>query len=204
MPAATVSESAPAIGSWLRAWRKAAGLRQEDLAAEIDVRQASISRWEKGIIQPTVDDLNKLYELFRKKGLSVVPPPVVRGPDRGEAPVLGSIRQGGAIRSGAREPEHVDALPDPGDAPRVAYRIDTDALVPFGNGWVVLAQDHKAGSNPAECRDKLCVVADERHGTVLGWLRAVRGGYVLERINASTISLDALLWVEKVVEIRPV
>ncbi|HYD67007.1 helix-turn-helix transcriptional regulator [Azospirillum sp.] len=203
MAAAVESEGARTIGSWLRAWRKAAGLRQEDLAAEIDVKQASISRWEKDVVQPNVEDLNRLYALFKGKGLSVAPPPVVNGADREEAPLLGAIRQGGVVRRGAADQERVAARQAPDDRPLVAYRIDTDALTPFGNGWLVLAHDHKAGSNPAECRDKLCVAADERHGTVLGWLRAVRGGYVLERINASTIPLDSLLWVEKVVEIRP-
>lgn len=182
-------------------------MRQEDVAAALGVKQASVSRWEKDVNEPELADLNRMYEIFSGKGLNPTPPPVIRNAGRAGCPLKGHVAGGGDIRY-ADGAERVDVpvfTPGPADAangPVVAYRVETEALSPFGQGWILFAEDHKAGSNPFECRDTLCVVCDQGVGTVLGWLRALRGGYMLERINAPAVALESLVWVEKVIAIR--
>lgn len=44
----------------LRAYRKAAGLKQEDLAVQLGVSAAAVSLWETDKAQPSIDRLPKL------------------------------------------------------------------------------------------------------------------------------------------------
>ena len=42
-------------------------MTQKQLAEKLDTKQSAISRLEKGMINPTVDFLNKLASAFEKK-----------------------------------------------------------------------------------------------------------------------------------------
>ena len=57
------------IGRNIRRLRKAAGMRQEDLSAQIkkhggNTPQSTIARWETGVQQPDTDSLRTLAEVF--------------------------------------------------------------------------------------------------------------------------------------------
>lgn len=49
----------------LREWREAAGLRQDDLAEALKVKQQTVSDWERGRAQPQVARVAQLAELLR-------------------------------------------------------------------------------------------------------------------------------------------
>lgn len=55
------------LGSVLRRARKARGLRQEDVAAELDVNVKQVGRWEKGENAPSSLALIHMLRLFRQK-----------------------------------------------------------------------------------------------------------------------------------------
>lgn len=49
----------------IRALREAAGMRQYELAARMGVKQASVSAWESGSGNPSVENLKKLADIFQ-------------------------------------------------------------------------------------------------------------------------------------------
>jgi len=49
----------------IRALREAAGMRQYELAARMGVKQASVSAWESGSSNPSVENLKKLADIFQ-------------------------------------------------------------------------------------------------------------------------------------------
>lgn len=49
----------------IRALREAAGMRQYELAARMGVKQASVSAWESGESNPSVEHLKKLADIFQ-------------------------------------------------------------------------------------------------------------------------------------------
>lgn len=49
----------------LRDWRIAAGFTQTKVAEEIGIRQTTLSKWEVGARQPSVDDVAALARLYR-------------------------------------------------------------------------------------------------------------------------------------------
>lgn len=53
MPPTLEASSAPPIGPLIRTARQAKGLDQWDLARAIGATQASVSRWEKGVVGPS-------------------------------------------------------------------------------------------------------------------------------------------------------
>lgn len=55
------------LGSVLRSTRKARGLRQEDVAAELGVNVKQVGRWEKGENAPSSLTLIRLLKFFRQK-----------------------------------------------------------------------------------------------------------------------------------------
>lgn len=52
-------------GSDLRAWRRANGLRQSDLAGKLGVTQGAVSRWEAGLDEPSVTIMKRLQSIIR-------------------------------------------------------------------------------------------------------------------------------------------
>lgn len=54
------------LGSVLRQARKARGLRQEDVAAELGVNPKQVGRWEKGENAPSSLTLMRLLRFFRQ------------------------------------------------------------------------------------------------------------------------------------------
>jgi len=54
------------IGSIIKAMRKANKLTQTDIAIKIGTTSATISRYEQGTIQPNIDTLVKLAEIFQE------------------------------------------------------------------------------------------------------------------------------------------
>lgn len=54
------------LGGTLRRARKARGLRQEDVAAELEVNVRQVGRWENGKNAPSSIMLMKLFAYFRK------------------------------------------------------------------------------------------------------------------------------------------
>jgi DNA-binding XRE family transcriptional regulator len=53
----------------IREYREKKLLTQEELAKELGVGIASISRWEQGHFEPTMKTKRKLRTLFRKAGI---------------------------------------------------------------------------------------------------------------------------------------
>ena len=49
----------------IRALREAAGMRQYELAARMGVKQASVSSWESGESNPSVENLKKMAYIFQ-------------------------------------------------------------------------------------------------------------------------------------------
>ena len=49
----------------IRALREAAGIKQYELAARMGVKQASVSAWESGESNPSVENLKKLADIFQ-------------------------------------------------------------------------------------------------------------------------------------------
>jgi len=52
------------FGQWVKAKRKAAGLNQVDLAKMIPTNKNTLSRWETGDRLPTLDNAERLAEIF--------------------------------------------------------------------------------------------------------------------------------------------
>ena len=48
----------------IRELREAAGMRQFELAARMDVKPPSVSAWENGMAMPTVENVLKLADIF--------------------------------------------------------------------------------------------------------------------------------------------
>lgn len=48
----------------IKEYRKSTGMTQTELAAAMGVPQNNVSRWERGAINPSVDTLRKLAEVF--------------------------------------------------------------------------------------------------------------------------------------------
>jgi transcriptional regulator with XRE-family HTH domain len=190
------------LGEWMKTWRKAAGWRQEELALRLDVKQASVSRWENDNPSPDLETVRALYDLFTRAGVNPSAPPIITGRGEQKCQIIGTIHQGGIVRD-SDELETVEVPPGLGDRPIVAYRIATDALNPFGNNWLIFTPQVTAGVDKAECSDKLCMVRSPEHGTLLGWLRRAGTGYALERINAPMMPLGKLDWAARVLDIRP-
>ena len=58
----------------LRALRKTAGLKQQELATKLGlIAFDRISRWERGLSYPSVEQLVKLCELFRVQPIDIYP-----------------------------------------------------------------------------------------------------------------------------------
>ena len=53
-----------ALGRWIRAVCFHLGLSQAELAEQLNVRQSSISQWERGLTQPATPHLLALLRLF--------------------------------------------------------------------------------------------------------------------------------------------
>lgn len=52
------------IGTVLRSWRRAAGIKQQGLAERLGVTQAAVSRWENGLDEPSPNILASIRELI--------------------------------------------------------------------------------------------------------------------------------------------
>lgn len=52
------------IGNSIKNARKAAGLTQEELAKELGINRATISKYEKGMIEPSISQLNKIAKIL--------------------------------------------------------------------------------------------------------------------------------------------
>lgn len=55
---------APQTGETIRRLRRAAGLSQEELAERLDVSRQSVSLWEQGNTQPTLENLRSMTEIL--------------------------------------------------------------------------------------------------------------------------------------------
>jgi transcriptional regulator with XRE-family HTH domain len=53
-----------ALGAWIRAARRQAGLSQVELAERLGLAQSSVSQWEKGITQPSTSHMLTLLRMF--------------------------------------------------------------------------------------------------------------------------------------------
>jgi len=52
----------------LKELREAKGISQDNLAAELNLTNSSVSRWENGLQQPTISALFKLAQFFEISG----------------------------------------------------------------------------------------------------------------------------------------
>jgi transcriptional regulator with XRE-family HTH domain len=59
----------------LRAWRQYRGLTQAAVASRLAVKPSTISRWERGVLAPRMDDLERLAETFRASVPALMAPP---------------------------------------------------------------------------------------------------------------------------------
>src|SRR5688500_18181563 len=68
------------IGELIRAARREGGLSQEQLAHQLDKRQATISNWEQGYTLPGVDDLLLIAGILGRSVNELLPPDVPKPP----------------------------------------------------------------------------------------------------------------------------
>jgi transcriptional regulator with XRE-family HTH domain len=68
------------VGGRLRTARRAAGLTQKELAAELGVEAVTVSRWERGVTTPTLPRLRRVAELTQTTVSDLV-----RAPDTASA-----------------------------------------------------------------------------------------------------------------------
>ena len=59
----------------LRAWRQYRGLTQAAVAARLGMESSTISRWERGVLAPRMDDLERLAEAYRASVTALMAPP---------------------------------------------------------------------------------------------------------------------------------
>jgi len=59
----------------LRAWRQYRGLTQAAVASRLAVKSSTISRWERGVLAPRMDDLERLAEAYRASVPALMAPP---------------------------------------------------------------------------------------------------------------------------------
>ena len=53
------------IGEKIKNKRKELNLTQEYLAKELNISRQAVSKWEKGLSEPSMDNLVKISEIFR-------------------------------------------------------------------------------------------------------------------------------------------
>ena len=70
-PRAALEPVRIAFGDWLRRYRDAAGISQEDLADRVGCRALSVSRWERGVAMPSRRMLEAITELAIRDGFLV-------------------------------------------------------------------------------------------------------------------------------------
>lgn len=69
-------------GALIREFRESSGISQNELAQQLGVRQATVSDWEQGKIEPSPLAAGRLRELMRKHELSKQPMSAVNSPKR--------------------------------------------------------------------------------------------------------------------------
>ncbi|HKY30191.1 MAG TPA: helix-turn-helix transcriptional regulator [Pyrinomonadaceae bacterium] len=69
------------------------GLSQETLAAQLNVAANTISRWETGVYQPGLHDLEKLARFFGVSVVTFLAPEMLEGEDENLAALLRTARQ---------------------------------------------------------------------------------------------------------------
>ena len=52
------------LAEQIRKYRKSSGLTQEALAEKLNTTRQSVSKWEQGVLEPNIQTLNNLAELF--------------------------------------------------------------------------------------------------------------------------------------------
>lgn len=65
------------IGNKIRTFRKDEVMNQEDLAKKMNTTPNTISRWETGVYQPTIGDLDRLARVFNKPIWAFFPAEVI-------------------------------------------------------------------------------------------------------------------------------
>lgn len=61
------------IGNKLKELRSAAGMTQTDLASALDVTPNTVSRWEGGVNQPSVTDLDRIARILEQPIWALLP-----------------------------------------------------------------------------------------------------------------------------------
>lgn len=64
-----------ATAAHLRAWRLFRGLTQATAAARLRVKPATLSRWERGVLAPRMDDIEVLAETYATTATALLSPP---------------------------------------------------------------------------------------------------------------------------------
>lgn len=100
--------SLKAAGDRLRAARKRAGLRQEDLAEILDVHQSTVSKWERGYL-PSVSDLLAAARAVGASAWEILAPVIdeTSGEDRPLTEVERRVIK--ALREAGEQPQAGDA-----------------------------------------------------------------------------------------------
>ena len=75
----------------IRAFRKAKGLSQEELAARLNVVRQTVSKWENGLSVPDSDMLTKLASVLDVSVVDLLEDPLDIGKDHAEKDALLSI-----------------------------------------------------------------------------------------------------------------
>lgn len=183
--------------------RTAAGMSQTELAGIVNKRQATISRWEADKDALLVNDMERLMQCFRARGLDANPPPPFGAPRR-PVPVAGLIGDNGVVIRDPREERFVEAPAGVQEPVALeAYVVDTDSLYPMGRGWFLFAGKPTA-KGVDESVNQFAVIETENRGSMIGWLRIIgKGRYMIERQNGPAVMLSDVARASRIEIISP-
>lgn len=199
--------------------RRAANLKQADVAAALGVDPKAISQWERDPAsgakrKPTRPDIEKLPRLARLYGMTVDElltgePPKLTLPD---VPVAGYVGAGAEIHFARDSAQEIDqAPPFPGqDGPAVAVRVRGDSMWPMvEDGWLLYFErpidDLERNAVRENCINQLCVVQVHDGAALVKKLERGRrkGLYRLVSYNAPPREDVRLDWAARVRAIVP-
>lgn len=145
------------VARLVRDLRRHMKLRQGDLAAQLNVTQSTISRWESGQDVPTFAAADSLAALARRAGLDTRPYLQDAAPNRDETPLVGYVGAGAEIVPFGNDErlEYLDAPPGI-SAKAVAVQVRGDSMAPSYRDGAILFYD--AVVDPNEMIGRECVV----------------------------------------------
>lgn len=174
--------------------------RQEDLAKQLDVTQATVSRWMKGS-KPRLEHYDRILDEARRLGLPL--PGLGENSYSNNVPVVGHVGAGGEVLFDLGQGPFgtMEAPPEGGGPDTVAVVVRGESMTGIlDDGWAVYYNRRHDRPTP-DMLGKLCVVGLEDGRVLVKRLLKgrVSGGYDLYSVAAAPLLDQVVTWAAKVI-----